>query len=217
MSFKRFKIYFLAIAFSIVASTLTFGTSVFYTGSDDITSFGPGYAELIVAGDSYSERFYVHEKDREIEMLPFFNAGTTISENHKTLMQAFNSRHRFILFSISVNDRHRGTHPMVFEYNLRELLNKSLESKKIVFFHTYMQYSYAPFASDFCQFSTYEYDSILRKLCAEYSNVYYIDMSDCGGLDYALDDGIHYSRAFNDKLYERLKAKIDEIRNVHNE
>ena len=182
------------------------------SNSDYFSSVGPGYAsELVVAGDSYATHFYEDEKNRGIKLYGYFNEGFTLEMNRETLRRAFNSLHKIIFLSISVNDRHKSTHPSEFENELRELFDIAVRTNKIVLVHSYMYYDLA--SSPIFPYSTSEYDSMIRNLIMEYNNVYYIDMSDCIGEEYMLPDGIHYNKKFNDIMYDRLNIMIELIRN----
>ena len=55
---------------------------------------------------------------------------------------------------------------------------------------------------------------MIRKIITEFDNVYFIDMSDCVGAEYMLPDGIHYSKKFNDVMYDRLMEKINYIKSL---
>lgn len=189
-------------------------SDILVTGNEnkELFEIGPGYAsEMAVAGDSYAQRFYEDEKNRDIKLYGYFNEGFTIEMNYNTLKNAFNSLHKIVFLSISVNDRHKSTHPTEFEAELRELFNIAKRTGKIVLVHSYMYYGLA-FVPNF-PYSPAEYDSMIRNLIMEYDNVYYIDMSDCVGEEYMLPDGIHYNKKFNDKMYERVVMMIDLIGN----
>ncbi|MBR4313875.1 MAG: SGNH/GDSL hydrolase family protein [Lachnospiraceae bacterium] len=180
------------------------------TDKTDLFDMGPGYAsEIAVAGDSYAKHFYDDEKNREIKLHGYFNEGYTLEMNYNTLRQAFNSLYKIVFLSISVNDRHKSTHPSEFETELRELFDIAKRTGKIVLVHSYMYYDLA-FVPNF-PYSPFEYDSMIRNLIMQYDNVYYIDMSDCTGSEYMLQDGIHYNKKFNDIMYDRVVFMIDWI------
>ena len=198
----------LAISFTCYAESNVILDS---SNQDFFADSGPGFAsEMVVAGDSYAKHFYQDEKNREIKLYGYFNEGFTLEMNKETLRSAFNSLHKIIFLSISVNDRHKSTHPSEFEQELRELFDIAVKTKKIVLIHSYMYYDLA--SAPIYPFSTHEYDSMVRNLIMEYKNVYYIDMSDCTGKDYMLPDGIHYNKKFNDEMYNRINLMIDLIR-----
>jgi len=209
--FKKiiFLILILMISFNSYAESRVIVNN---SNSDYFSSVGPGYAsELVVAGDSYATHFYEDEKNRGIKLYGYFNEGFTLEMNRDTLRKAFNSLHKIIFLSISVNDRHKSTHPSEFENELRELFDIAVRTNKIVLVHSYMYYDLA--SSPIFPYSTSEYDSMIRNLIMEYNNVYYIDMSDCIGEEYMLPDGIHYNKKFNDIMYDRLNIMIELIRN----
>lgn len=207
------KIVYLILIFAILFNCYA-ESNVIVNGSssDFFATAGPGFAsELVVAGDSYANRFYYDEQNKGIKLYGYFNEGFTLEMNRDTLRQAFNSLHKIIFLSISVNDRHKSTHPSEFEQELRELFDIAVRTDKIVLVHSYMYYDLASTAN--FPYSTSEYDSMIRNLIMEYKNVYYIDMSDCIGAEYMLPDGIHYNKKFNDIMYDRINIMIDLIRN----
>lgn len=176
----------------------------------EVFDMGPGFAsEIAVAGDSYAKRFYEDEKNRDIKLHGYFNEGFTLEMNYTTLRYAFNSLYKIVFLSISVNDRHKSTHPSEFEAELRDLFDVAKRTGKIVLVHSYMYYDLA-FVPNF-PYSPAEYDSMIRNLIMEYDNVYYIDMSDCTGSEYMMEDGIHYNKKFNDVMYDRVVFMIDWI------
>ena len=179
-------------------------------GIDTLFPDGPSDGELVVAGDSYAEGFFNDEKDRGMKLIPYFQEGYTIEENRDKLREAFYSVHKYLLFSISVNDQRKNTHPTYFEDEFREMVVFAMLTHKTVFVHSYMLYDFA--VSPLFDFTPYNYDDIVRKIAADYDNIYYIDMSDCVGSDYIKEDGIHYNKKFNDILYDRIKTKIDELK-----
>ena len=218
MKRKSIKNIFRILVYAIIIIGITIncyaGSQVIINKSikDYIESDGPGFAsELVVAGDSYAQHFYEDEKYREMKLYGYFNEGFTLEMNKSTLQDAFNSFHKLIFLSISVNDRHKSTHPSEFEQELRELFDIAKRTNKIVMVHSYMYYDLASLAN--FPYSPFEYDSMVRNLIMEYDNVYYLDMSDCTGKEYMLPDGIHYNKKFNDIMYDRIIFLIDLIRN----
>lgn len=179
-------------------------------GNDRFFQDGPSEGELVVAGDSYAQGFYEDEKDRGMYLIPYFQEGYTIEENENKLQDAFYSIHKYILFSISVNDHRHNTHPTYFEDEYRRMIALSILTSKTVFVHSYMLYDWA--ASTQFSFTPYDYDNMVRKIAADYDNIYYIDMTDCVGAEYIKEDGLHYNKKFNDILYDRIKAKILELK-----
>ena len=203
----------MALICLILSQSLNASGLIISNGTEDqLYSDGPGYAsEIVVAGDSYAQHFYEDEKNRDIKLHGYFNEGFTLDMNRETLKEAFNTFYRIIFLSISVNDRHKNTHPEEFEKELRELFDIAKRTNKIVLVHSYMYYGLAD--TPMFSYLTYEYDSMIRKLIMEYSNVYYVDMSDCTGAEYRLPDGIHFNKKFNDEMYDRIVFLLDWIRN----
>lgn len=198
----------LIFAYNIMASNV-----IIQGGSEDqlYSSMGPGFgSEVVLTGDSYAKRFYEDEKNRDIKFYGYFNEGYTLDMNKITLREAFNSYCKIIFLSISVNDRHKSTHPEEFESELRELFDIAARKNKIVLVHSYMLYGLASTMN--FPYLTYEYDSMIRKLIMEYNNVYYIDMSDCTGSEYMMPDGIHFNKKFNDEMYNRIVFMINHVR-----
>ena len=153
---------------------------------------------IIVTGDSYAGRFYDFERNKDLYVLGYAKAGQTIDQNKYIMTAAFDFNVNNVLISIGVNDHFVETPPYMFEYMLRSFLSVAILKKKTVYFHSYLKY----FASDYYRkkFSSLEYDNIIRKLCEEYSNVYYIDVHDLETAYYIDRDNIHYNQAFYDLL-----------------
>lgn len=180
-------------------------------GIDSMLDNGPGsMMEVLVAGDSYADRFYNDEKDKGLRLYPFFLEGQTIEENWERLFDAFTTFKKVLFLSISVNDRHRSTHPSVFENQLRNLFAVAKMMNKYVIVHSYMYYDLGSAIN--MPFTTAEYDAMIRKVIMEFPDtVYYIDMNDCVGNEYMSEDGIHYNKKFNDVMYDRLVFMLDYI------
>ena len=204
--FKKLILVLLVVAFAFE----TFAVErIIPNGVESILDEGPGAdTELLVAGDSYAQHFYDDEKNRGLRLFPFFREGQTVEENWEILFDAFTTYKKLIFLSISVNDRHRNTHPNEFGNQLRNLFAVAKMTGKKVFVHSYMYYDLGS-AINFA-YSISEYDSMMRTVIQEFpGTVYFIDMSDCVGSEYILPDGIHYNKKFNDKLYDRILKKIN--------
>ena len=87
-------------------------------------------------------------------------------------------------------------------------------SNKNVYFHSYLKY----FSNNYNQkkFSSIQYDSIIRQVCNDYSNAYYVDVKDLETPYYISDDNIHYNELFYDELYKRLLTTILLVENSQN-
>ena len=207
--FIKLIIFLLVLSFAINANA---ANRIIPNGIESMIDDGPGAdTELIVAGDSYAMYFYNDEKNRYLKLFPYFQEGQTIEENWEILFSAFTAYKRMIFLSISVNDRHRNTHPSVFENELRNLFAVAKMTGKHVFVHSYMYYDLGSVAN--YAYSPAEYDAMIRKLILEFSGtVYFIDMSDCVGSEYMLPDGIHYNKKFNDIMYDRIMKMINYIK-----
>ena len=205
------KLICLFTALSTVLCNGAYASVIVKGGIDSFYDTGPGFtSELVVAGDSYAQHFYKDEHDRDIRMYLYSQEGQTLEENWKLMTEAFNSFYKLIFLSISVNERQRNTHPSVFEAEFRQLLEMAKNTGKIVLLHSYMYYDLA--SVPVFQYTTFEYDAMIRKIIMDYDNVYFIDMSDCVGVEYMLPDMIHYNKKFNDVMYDRVKMMFDLIR-----
>lgn len=210
ISKKTIMLGIIALYYALFSSIYTFAAKMIVpAGYDSLVNASPFGNEIVVTGDSYAQHFLKDESNRDLKFYAFTAEGTTLQENAVHLAEAFDSINKMVLLSISVNDQVRGTHPAIFEMYLRAVLDRAKETKKIVFMHTYIHHPQADLLIG--AFPTFTYDDTIRKLAAEYDNVYYIDMSDCSDAAFSTGDYIHYSKRFNDILYDRLKAKIDEL------
>ena len=207
---KKFLSLF-AIIMIVTYSFDVFASNVIIAGGyESFFKETPSGTELIVAGDSYAQGFYEDEVNRDMQLIPYFQEGFTIEENKRKLEDAFYSIHKYILFSISVNDHRKNTHPNYFEDEYRDMVDLATKTSKTVFVHSYMLYDMT--MANALQFTPYDYDNMVRKIANDYDNIYYIDMSDCVGAEYMELDGIHYNKKFNDILYDRIKAKMEELK-----
>ena len=208
---KRKFCFLLIGIMTILVSFGCFASSTIIAGGyERFFKESPMGIELIVAGDSYAQGFYEDEYDRGMQLIPFFQEGFTIEENQRKLRDAFYSIHPYILFSISVNDHRKNTHPNYFEDEFRDMVALAAETSKKVFVHSYMIYNQE--ATNGLTFTAYDYDNMVRKIANDYDNIYYIDMTDCVGIEYMELDGIHYNKKFNDILFDRIRAKIEELK-----
>ena len=150
------KIFKKLIVVAVVVSLAleTFAAERIVTGGvDSMMDNGPGaMMEVLVAGDSYAQRFYNDEKNKELRLHPFFQEGHTIEENWEKLFDAFTAYKKILFLSISVNDRHRNTHPSEFENQLRNLFAVAKMMNKYVIVHSYMFYG------------LYHLESIMKKI-----------------------------------------------------
>ena len=159
-------------------------------------------SKIVVTGDSFAGKFYDFEKDKELQLIPFARAGRTIDDNKAIMAEALNHNEKNVLVSIGVNDQFMETPPYRFEFVLRSLLNISLITNKNVYFHSYLKYFSNLY--DIKRFSSPQYDAIIKQLCSEYYNAYYIDVKDLETPYYISEDNIHYNIMFYDELYKRL-------------
>lgn len=198
---------------TIIISVIIINLNVFATpmilpnGRDAFISLEPVISSVVVAGDSYAQHFCMDEQNDDIRFIAYAKAGVTVRDNKDILMKAFDSLNKIVLFSIGVNDHIKDVHPEDFRKSLREILDKGVETKKIVFIHSYMNYPIASILAK--QFTPSVYDNVIRDLTNEYDNTYYIDMNDCMTPDYFMQDGIHCNKKFNDVLHERLLIYFD--------
>lgn len=166
-------------------------------------------SRIVVTGDSFAGKFCEFEKDKDLIIFPHARAGQTIDQNKIIMAQALNYNIKNVLISIGVNDQFMETPPYRFEYVLRSLLNISLYNNKNVYFHSYLKYFSNVY--NVKRFSAQEYDLIIKRLCDEYANAYYIDVSDLEKPIYISDDNIHYNLMFYDELYNRLITLIHQL------
>ena len=171
-------------------------------------------SKIVVTGDSFAGKFYDFEKDKELQLVPFARAGRTIDDNKAIMAEALNHNEKNVLVSIGVNDQFMETPPYRFEFVLRSLLNISLITNKNVYFHSYLKYFSNLYYDK--RFSSSQYDEIIKQLCSEYPNAYYIDVKDLETPYYISEDNIHYNLMFYDELYKRLLYTIFSVEKTQN-
>lgn len=201
--------YFLIILLLFAISTVTFSNNVIGNFDNPIGPLVIKDSKIIVTGDSFAGKFCEYEKNKDLTLIPYARAGCTIDQNQIIMALALNFDEKNILISIGVNDQFMETPPYRFEAIMRRLLNIGIFYNKNVFMHSYLMY----FSSLYNQkrFSAIEYDTIIKKLCDEYENAYYIDVKDLENPTYISDDNMHYNSLFYDELYTRLLNLIIEL------
>lgn len=174
---------------------------------------GPGEQTertIAIVGDSYAGYLYNFLGSEGLEYYVFPTAGIDNDVNlsiFKTCIEKGNSR--YILFCSGVNDYVLGTSPETLEKHLREMINLAARNYKYIFFHTYMNFPNAAARND--QYIMASYNDIYQKLAKEFSNVYYINMSNLETKHYAFGDGLHYGKVFYETLYSKLTYLSDKI------
>lgn len=207
LQLKSKLLFCLLLTFSI--SNLTFASNVI---SNSAANIGPRIIKdnrLIVTGDSFAGKFCDFEMGKDLQVVPYARAGQTIDRNKYIMAEALELPDRNVLISIGVNDQFAETPPYQFEYILRSLMNITIANNKIVFLHSYLKYFSDMYKSK--RFPAEEYDVVIRRICNEYINAFYIDVKDLENTYYISDDNMHYNALFYDELYRRICNKIYEI------
>ena len=197
----------LLVIFVFLFTSLCYSNNIINNNANDVN--GPiviKESKVVVTGDSFAGKFFEYEKNKDLQLVPYARAGRTIDENKIIMAEALNHKEKNILISIGVNDQYMETPPYRFEFVLRSLLNIALYNNKNVYFHSYLKYFSNLYNSK--RFAATEYDAIIRQLCSEYYNAYYIDVKDLETPYYISDDNIHYNFKFYDVLYNRLVDTI---------
>lgn len=191
-----------------------YSTSIYNFDHANITN-GPMVLKdnnLVVTGDSFAGKFCEFENNRDLKLVPYAIAGQTIDQNKIIMALALNFEEKNVLFSIGVNDMFAGTMPYMFESVLRELLKIAAFNGKRVIMHSYLMF----FSDNYYEmkFDAYTYDSIIKKLCAEYpNNTLYIDVHDLERIEYVSEDMMHYNKLFYDELYRRVFKELYQLEN----
>ena len=192
----------LVLTFVLLLNFVCFAETNYYNFTPNIGPIVLKDSSIVVTGDSFAGKFCEYEKDKDLYVMGYARAGHTIDDNKIIMAQALNFNEKNVLISIGVNDQYMQTPPYRFESVLRSLLNISVFNQKTVFFHSYLKYFSDSYGRR--RFSAIEYDMIIRELCSEYDNVYYIDVKDLENPKYISEDNIHYNSLFYDELYKRL-------------
>ena len=194
--------YLLIVLLLFLTSTVTFSNNVIGNFNNSVGPIVLKDSKIIVTGDSFAGKFCEYEKNKDLYIIPYARAGCTIDQNQIIMALALNFDERNILISIGVNDQFMETPPYRFEAIMRRLLNIGLYYNKNVFMHSYLMYFSSLY--NLKRFSALEYDAIIKRLCEEYDNAYYIDVKDLENPIYISDDNMHYNSLFYDELYVRL-------------
>lgn len=201
--------FILSIIFILTVSLfISFGKAkVIFGESEEIN--GPivlKYDRLAVTGDSYAGLFCHHELTRDFILDGYALPGRTVLENKKLMLDAMRGPDKLVFICIGVNDHYNGTNPEAFERNLRDVIEEGVKNDKIIFIDSFVKYLLVNVRPG--DYNILTYDAIVRRLCEEYQNLYYIDVNDLATIDNALDDNIHFNKVFNDGMYSRLVKTI---------
>lgn len=206
---NNFKFRYLILLILVLDLTCYSNNIIFNNQNDNSGPVVIKNNKIVVTGDSFAGKFCEFEKNKDLVIFPYARAGQTIDQNKIIMAQALNYNNKNVLISIGVNDQFNETPPYQFEFVLRNLLNIALYNDKTVFLHSYLKY-FSTIYSD-KRFSSEEYDAIIKRLCSEYHNAYYIDLKDLESPVYISNDNIHYNEQFYDELYNRL---VNIIKNI---
>lgn len=202
------------LLFTAVLNNFSYSNNIIYNYNESPGPIVLKNSGIVVTGDSFAGKFCEFELNKDLKIIGYARAGCTIDQNKIIMAEALNFDERNVLISIGVNDQYMETPPYRFEYIMRSLLNISVFNKKIVYLHSYLKY----FADTYSKkrFSAIEYDLIIRRLCSEYYNTFYIDVKDLESPMYISDDLIHYNSLFYDELYNRLINAMQMVDNIDN-
>ena len=165
------------------------------------------YSQISVTGDSYAGVFCEYEKDNgEFTLTEFARPNTSTKLNMDLIVDSFNTTAKSILLSIGVNDYRKELDPYEFYDLLRAIANVGLIRRKNIYVHTFMKYPKS--VGEEKKYNLIDYDNVLKNIAYEYPNVYYIDMTEYSGTNYAMPDGLHYGKDFNDILFTKLAHQI---------
>lgn len=159
--------------------------------------------QIAVVGDKSAHLFYTYEKDKSFDLLEFSN-DANLRDNLPLINEAMSSTAKYVLLSIGLKDYEEQSNPMEFGESLRLIANKSCETNKIVFFHTYMNYN----STNVLKNSIGYYDRILKEVASEYNNICYLDMHEYEGNKVLIDDNKDYNNVFYDILYNIMNTFI---------
>lgn len=201
---SKIKILKTFIILIFITSDILFASNIYNSNFYNMPS-GPIALKdisLIVTGDSFAGKFCDMESQRDLKIIPYAIAGQTIDQNKIIMAQALNFNEKNVMFSIGVNDMYIETIPYSFESVLRELMVIAEFNKKNVIMHSYLRF----FSENYYEkkFDAFMYDSIIKKICSEYDNAYYIDVHDLERHEYISEDLMHYNKLFYDELYNRV-------------
>lgn len=201
---NRIKVLKIFIILVFITSDILFASNIYNPFYFNLPS-GPMALKdisLIVTGDSFAGKFCDLESNRDLKVIPYAIAGNTIDQNKIIMAEALNFPQKNVMFSIGVNDMYVETFPYNFESVLRELMVIAEFNKKNVIMHSYLRF----FSENYYEkrFDAFMYDSIIKKICNEYANAYYIDVHDLERQEYISEDLMHYNKLFYDELYNRV-------------
>lgn len=161
--------------------------------------------QIAVTGDEYANLFYLLENNKGYELLDFTNKDKNALENVNLMLEAFNSTAKYVVISIGAKDYIDQIDLVTFENILRILANRSLETNKAVFMHTYMDYKPKAILKNHIE----AYDAIIKKVANEYDNICYVDMHLFEDKKYVIKNSNIFDMNFYDSLYNLISNMIN--------
>lgn len=198
MNFKSNKIFFIIFIFIISINAITF-------------SYAKNTVKFIhanIVGPSYAYDFVEFEGRVNYKLFLFDNTNGIIDEKNKKMMEKalIDGDSNYVLLSLGVNEQAKNVDLKEFKTILNDFVNDAKNKKKVVFFHTFMEYP-ASKTTKF-KYKTSDYDDILKEVFKENENVIYIDMSMFNDKKFQNVDGLHYSKLWYDELVKKLEDNI---------
>lgn len=159
--------------------------------------------QIAVVGDKSAELFYMFEKNKDYDIIEF-SSDLNLKESIQLVNDAMCSTAKYVLLSIGVNDYENQSDLFEFGECLRLIANKSCETHKTVFFHTYMDYRPVVELKNRIAY----YDRVLREVASEYNNICYLDMHKYEDNTFLISDDKSYNSTFYDILYNVVNTFI---------
>lgn len=161
--------------------------------------------QIAVTGDEYATLFYLLENNKGYELLDFSAKNKNIIDNINLMLAALSTKARYVLISLGAKDYMDQVKLSSFENMLRILANKSCETHKAVYIHTYMDYKPAAILKNRIE----DYDNIIKKVANEYPNICYVNMHPYESREYMIENDIIFNSTFYDLLYNAISTLIE--------
>ena len=164
--------------------------------------------KIAITGDSYASYLYNKLYDEiPYSVESYFIAGRTIIENEQIMINAMNSKCKYVFVSIGVNDHFKNTNLQLFHDTYERIIKEGLKNNKIIFTHSFVEY---PVSKNFIsKYSTHDYDNIIRTISNMHDDVHYININKYAENKYFEDDNLHLNDLFYKYFYGMILSEFD--------
>ena len=187
----------------------SFATKVDVNNNSSIIVAPKNKYKISVAGDSYAGYFVKYLQFSGDILTEYALPQRTLEQNLPIMLNACKSLDPILVIAVGVNEYLYGIDPMTFKETYKLILDTATLYKKQVFTFTFMHFPKENNLSN-SQYRISDYNDVIVELSNQYDIVRFIDMSMYETNEYIQGDMIHYNEKFYNKLYNNIKAYLND-------